>query len=104
MDYLRILCGTEESLPVYADIVVCLQNISIFPDLIEPIYRKALNMDEEDLIRLRFGLLRLQMYADINRNQDLDLAQRIKYVAELLEETLFGDIAITLSGPVEEET
>lgn len=102
MDYLRILCGTEQVLPVYSDIVLCLQDISIFPDLIEPIYRQALSMNEEDLVRLRFGLLRLQMYADINRNQDLDIAQQIKYIAELLEETLFGDIAIARGDQVEE--
>ncbi len=102
MDYFRILSGIEEPLPVYNDIVTCLNDISLFPDLIEPIYRSAIQLSDEDLLRLRFALLRLQMYADINRNQDLDRAQQIKYVAEILQETLFGEILITMREQGEE--
>lgn len=99
MDYHRILCGTGEPLLVYDDIVRCLMDISLFPDLIEPVYRKFLLLSEEDQIRLRFGLLRLQMYADINHYRDLDLAQQIKYVADLLDETLFGEILVLRREP-----
>ena len=92
MDYLRVLTGTEKPLPIYTVIISCLENPLVFPDLIEPIYREAMTMDDETLDRFRFSLIRLQIYSDIHRNEDLEKAMHIKYVAQMLEKVVYGTL------------
>ena len=94
MDYLRILSGKEKSLPIYTGIIACLENPQVFPDLIEPISREAMIMDDETLDRFRFSLIRLQLYADIHRNEDLEMAMHIKYVAQVLEKLVYGTLVM----------
>ena len=48
MDYLRILSGIDKPLPVYKEVVVALENPLSFPDLLEPIYREAMKLDDEN--------------------------------------------------------
>ena len=92
MNFLRVLTGTEKQLPIYTGIISCLENPLVFPDLIEPIYREAMNMDDETLDRFRFSLIRLQLYSDIHRNEDLEKAMHIKYVAQVLEKVVYGTL------------
>jgi hypothetical protein len=92
MDYYRVLCGTEAPHEIYHDISTCVDNILLFPDRVEPIYRKAVAFDEDTLDRFRFALIRLQIYADIHRYEDLERAQRIKYVSQVLEKIIFGNL------------
>jgi hypothetical protein len=99
MDYLRILTGKEKPLPIYKGIVTCLENPLAFPDLIEPIYREAMNLDDETLDRFRFSLMRLQLYADLHRNEDLETAMNIKYVAQVLEKVVYGSLVMEPSEP-----
>jgi hypothetical protein len=94
MDYLRILTGKERDLPIYKGIVVCLENPLSFPDLVEPIYREAMNLDEETLDHFRFSLIRLELWADIHRNEDIEKAMHIKYVAQVLERVIFGSLVM----------
>jgi hypothetical protein len=94
VDYLRVLTGKEKPIPIYAGVVVCLEKPLAFPDMVEPIYREAMNLDDETLDRFRFSLLRLQIYADINRNEDLEKAMHIKYVAQVLEKVVFGTLVM----------
>jgi hypothetical protein len=92
MDYLRILTGKEKPLPIYTAIIACLESPLAFPDLIEPIYREAMNMDDETLDRFRFSLIRLQLYSDIHRNEDMERAMHIRYVAQVLEKVVYGTL------------
>jgi len=92
MDYLRVLTGKEKPLSIYTGIIACLENPLAFPDLIEPVYREAMNMDDATLDRFRFSLIRLQLHADIHRNEDLEKAMHIKYVAQVLEKVVFGTL------------
>ncbi|HUH79435.1 MAG TPA: hypothetical protein VLY83_06015 [Methanoregula sp.] len=94
MDYLRILTGKEKPLPIYAGVVVCLEKPLTFPDMIEPIYREAMNLDDDALDRFRFSLLRLQLYADVHRNEDLEKAMHIRYVSQVLEKVIFGTLVM----------
>jgi hypothetical protein len=94
MDYLRVLTGKEKPLPVYTGIIACLESPLVFPDLIEPIYREAMTMDDETLDRFRFSLIRLQLYSDIHRNEDLEKAMHIKYVAQVLEKVVYGTLVM----------
>jgi hypothetical protein len=89
---MRILCGREKPLPIYKGVIACLENPIVFPDMVEPIYREAINLDDETLDRFRFALLRLQLYADIHRNEDLEKAMEIKYVSQVLEKVVFGTL------------
>jgi hypothetical protein len=92
MDYARVLAGKEKPLAIYKGVITCLENPKTFPDLLEPIYREAMNLDDESLDRFRFALLRLEIYADIHRNEDLEQAMQIKYVAQVLEKLIFGSL------------
>jgi hypothetical protein len=94
MDYLRVLTGKEPPLTIYDGIIICLENPLAFPDLLEPIYHQAMNLDDDTLDRVRFALLRLQIYADIHRNEDLEKAMHIKYVAQVLEKVIFGTLVM----------
>jgi hypothetical protein len=89
---MRVLCGREKPLAIYKGVIACLENPQVFPDMVEPIYREAMNLDDETLDRFRFALLRLQLYADIHRNEDLEKAMEIKYVSQSLEKVVFGTL------------
>ncbi|OPY38749.1 MAG: hypothetical protein A4E35_00535 [Methanoregula sp. PtaU1.Bin051] len=94
MDYARVLAGKEKPLPIYKGVIACLENPKIFPDLLEPIYREAMILDDETLDKFRFALLRLQIHADIHRNEDLEQAMHIKYVAQVIEKVVFGTLVM----------
>jgi hypothetical protein len=94
MDFLRVLTGKEKPLPIYQLLISPLENPRVFPDMIEPIYREAMNMDEDSLDRFRFALLRLQIYADVHRNEDLEVSMHIRYVAQVLERLVYGSAAM----------
>jgi hypothetical protein len=94
MDYMRVLCGKEKPLAIYKGVIACLENPQAFVDLVEPIYREAMNLDDETLDRFRFALVRLQLYADIHRNEDLEKAMELKYVSQVLEKLVFGTLVM----------
>ena len=99
MDYLRILTGKEKPLPIYKGVVVCLENPLAFHVMLEPVYREAMNLDDETLDRFRFSLMRLQLYADLHRNEDLETAMNIKYVAQVLEKVIYGSLVMEPAEP-----
>jgi hypothetical protein len=99
MDYLRILSGKAAPLPIYEPVIACLDNPQAFPDLLEPVYREAMKFDDETLDQFRFALLRLQIYADIHRNEDLEKAMHIRYVAQVLEKVIFGTLVMEPPEP-----
>jgi hypothetical protein len=99
MDYQRILVGKEKNLPIYKGVVAALENPLGFPDLLEPIYREAMTLDDQTLDQFRFSLMRLQLYADIHRNEDLEQAMQIKYVAQVLEKVIFGSLIMEPEEP-----
>jgi hypothetical protein len=84
MNFREMLEGGGISLAVYDDIALVLEDIERFPLFIEKIYRAAMGFDDETLDHLRFTLLRVQIYSDIHRNEDMEQAQKIKYVAQVL--------------------
>lgn len=92
MDFREMLEGGGSPLPVYDDIAVVLDQIELFPFYIEKIYRSAMTYDDETLDRLRFALLRIQIHSDIHRNEDMEQAQKTKYVAQVLEKIIFGSL------------
>ncbi len=94
MDFMRVLAGKEKPLAIYKGVIACLENPQAFADLLEPIYREAMNLDDDSLDRFRFSLLRLQIYADIHRNEDLEQAMHIKYVAQVLEKVIYGTLVM----------
>jgi hypothetical protein len=100
MDYLPLLVGQGEPLPIYRYIAACLADIRVFPDEVEIIYREAMTLPEESLDRVRFALLRLQIYADVHRNEDLEQAQSVRYVAQVLEKIIFGNLLLEFEEPI----
>ncbi|MDD1677940.1 MAG: hypothetical protein LUO93_01990 [Methanomicrobiales archaeon] len=99
-EYENILQGKQEtSLGIFASIMAILEDIESFPDLLEPIYREAAVLDEESLDYLRFALLRLQVYADIHRNENMEEAQNLKYVGQVLEKIIYGSLMLEKEEP-----
>ncbi|NLZ30236.1 MAG: hypothetical protein GX885_05780 [Methanomicrobiales archaeon] len=94
MDHAEILAGRGDLLPVYGRIVQALERFEEFPFLLESVYREAQELGEEDLDRLRFGLVRLQVYADIHRYENMEAAQQMKYIASVLERVIFGRLLL----------
>ncbi len=94
MDHAEILAGRGDLLPVYERIVQALERFEEFPFLLESVYREAQELGEEDLDRLRFGLVRLQVYADIHRYENMEAAQQMKYIASVLERVIFGRLLL----------
>ena len=94
MDFMLVLCWKEKPLPIYKGVIACLENPQAFVDFVEPIYREAMNLDDETLDRFRFALVRLQLYADIHRNEDLEKAMELKYVSQVLEKLVFGTLVM----------
>jgi hypothetical protein len=92
MKYREVLEGGETSLPVYDDIAAVLEDVRLFPLMIEKIYRTAMTFDDDTLDHLRFALLRVQIYSDIHRTEDMERAQKIKYVTQVLEKIVFGSL------------
>ena len=99
MNFQEMLEGGGISLPVYEDIARVLEDIELFPLSIEKIYRMAMGFDDESLDHLRFALLRVQIYSDIHRNDDMEQAQKIKYVAQVLEKVIFGSLMMEHEEP-----
>lgn len=100
MDYLRILAGRDAPLPIHKAIVPALENPLLFPDLLEPIYREAMTLDDETLDRFRFSLMRLQIYADVHRNEDMEKSMHLRYVAQVLEKVVFGSLIMEPAEPL----
>ncbi len=94
MDFERVLTGREKPLAIYKGVIACLETPQAFPDLLEPTYREAMTLDDDSLDRFRFALMRLQIYADVHRNEDLEQATHIKYVAQVLEKVVFGTLVM----------
>ncbi|MDD1676608.1 MAG: hypothetical protein LUQ40_02610 [Methanomicrobiales archaeon] len=94
MDYLTLITAGQETLPLHTDIVSSLENLERFPLLLEKIYRDTVALDENALDQLRFALLRLQVYADIHQYENMEKAQKIKYVAQVLEKVIFGSLML----------
>ncbi len=94
MDYIRIISGKGEVLDIYHMLIPCLETIEEFTPSIEPIYLAAIKMEGDDLDHFRFGLVRLQVYADIHRYEDSDEMQKMKYVAQVLEKIIFGNLML----------
>lgn len=94
MNLRDVLTGGSEPLDIYDEIVPVLEDVALLPWKIESIYRKASTYDEGRLDRLRFALVRIQVYADIHRNEDMERAQSIKYASVVLEKVIFGSLML----------
>jgi hypothetical protein len=94
MLYQDILRGESDPMDIYDNIARCLEKIELLPYLLETIYREATALSEEEPDHLRFALLRLQVYADIHRYENMEETQKIKYVSQVLEKVIFGSLLL----------
>ncbi|WP_440948965.1 hypothetical protein [Methanosphaerula subterraneus] len=97
MEYMRVLQGTGGEMEIYKEIVICLEDLNQLPDRIEPIFRSAQLFNEGDLERLRFALVRVQIYTDIHSTQDMEKAQRVRYAAQVIERIIFGSLLLEVA-------
>lgn len=94
MEFMRVLQGTGGEMEIFKEIVLCLEDLNQLPDRIEPIFRSAHQFNETDLERLRFALVRIQIYTDIHSTQDMEKAQRVRYAAQVIERIIFGSLLL----------
>ncbi|MDK2975349.1 MAG: hypothetical protein PWP08_1720 [Methanofollis sp.] len=99
MDIARVLRGTGDPLEIYTPIAGAIAEISTFPDLVESIYDTANGLSDDEADRLHFGLIRLQIYADVHRYENMELLQQMKYVAQVLEKLIFGSLMLEGGEP-----
>jgi hypothetical protein len=92
MKFREVLEAGGAPLPLFDEIARVLDDSQLFPGAVEKIDRSAMTLDEEGLDHLRFALLRVQIYSDIHRNEDMEQAQKIKYVSQVLEKIIFGSL------------
>lgn len=92
---MKILSGNGELMDIFQDILPALEDIHVFPDIVEPVYQKAQALDDASLDRFRFSLVRVQIWADIHRNEDMEKAQNMKYVAQVMEKIIFGSLLMS---------
>ncbi|MBP2146156.1 hypothetical protein J2129_001610 [Methanofollis sp. W23] len=92
--YLRVLQGAGEPLEIYTRIAAALADIATFADRVEPIAAAASALPDPDLEHLRFALVRLQVYADIHRYENIEQTQWMKYVAQVLERVIYGSLML----------
>ncbi|MEA2035516.1 MAG: hypothetical protein U9N40_08570 [Euryarchaeota archaeon] len=94
MKYMDILTGHNKPMSMYPEIIRCLEDIKVLPFFIEPIYISALDLEGNEADHLHFALVRLQVFADIHRYEDVEEMQKMKYVAQVLEKIIFGSLML----------
>ncbi|QSZ66892.1 hypothetical protein RJ40_04995 [Methanofollis aquaemaris] len=92
--FLRVLRGAGEPLEIHTEIAAVLADVATFPDRLEPIVAAASALPDPELEHLRFALVRLQVYADIHRYENIEQTQWMKYVAQVLERLIFGSLMV----------
>lgn len=68
------------------------------PYLIEEL--NSLEIEDEE--RFRFALLRVQIDSELRMNEDIQKHQRRRFVAQVIEKMLFGELFIEIKPPGEE--
>lgn len=68
------------------------------PYLIEEI--NSLEIEDEE--RFRFALVRIQIDSELRMNEDILKHQRRRFVGQVIEKMLFGELLIEMRGHVEE--
>lgn len=100
---LQLLLGMEKvnSENVTRDIALLARVIDdpfSLPYLIEEIN----SMELEDEEKFRFALLRIQIDSELRMNEDIPKHQRRRFVCQVIEKMLFGELLIELQPQLEE--
>jgi hypothetical protein len=102
-DTLGLLLGKTQVKPeeVTNDFLLLAQAIDdpfSLPYLIEEL--NSLEMEDEEAFR--FGLLRIQIDSELRMNEDIQKHQRRRFVAQVIEKMLFGELFIEMKAPEDE--
>jgi hypothetical protein len=68
------------------------------PYLIEEL--NAIEIKDEEMVR--FALVRVQIDSELRMNEDIQMHQRRRFVAQVMEKLLFGEVLIEMGAPLEE--
>ncbi|HUV84042.1 MAG TPA: hypothetical protein VMW53_13355 [archaeon] len=68
------------------------------PYLIEEL--NSLEMEDEEAFR--FGLMRIQIDSELRMNEDIQKHQRRRFVSQVIEKMLFGELFIEMKAPADE--
>ncbi|MDF1558223.1 MAG: hypothetical protein P1P80_08625 [ANME-2 cluster archaeon] len=103
MDTLRLLLGqTDVDTDNFSEeillIAKAIDDPYSLPYLIEEL--NALEIDDGE--SLRFALLRVQIDSELRMNEDIQKHQRRRFVAQVIEKLLFGEVLIEMGAPFEE--
>ncbi|MDF1532368.1 MAG: hypothetical protein P1P72_08660 [ANME-2 cluster archaeon] len=103
VDTLRLLMGQTEvdTVSVSEEILLLARAIDdpySLPYLIEEL--NALEITDEELVR--FALVRVQIDSELRMNEDIQMHQRRRFVAQVIEKLLFGEVLIEIGAPLVE--
>ncbi|MCL7475899.1 MAG: hypothetical protein M8352_07645 [ANME-2 cluster archaeon] len=103
VDTLRLLMGQTEvdTVSVSEEILLLARAIDdpySLPYLIEEL--NALEITDEELVR--FALVRVQIDSELRMNEDIQMHQRRRFVAQVIEKLLFGEVLIEMGAPLVE--
>jgi phage-related minor tail protein len=85
--------------PEYQLLAEAIEHPLQLPYLIEQIYR--LDIQDEDAYR--FALLRVQIDADLRMSEDIPRYQQQKYIAQVIERIIYGNLMLEDHPPTIEE-
>jgi hypothetical protein len=80
--------------PILSRIGEVLKNPRDLPYAVEELCEAAEKLDEERKRGLRYALLRVQIDSDLRRQEDLQTMQERKYVAQVLEKLIYGELLL----------
>ncbi|NIA03132.1 MAG: hypothetical protein GWP12_01125 [Nitrospirae bacterium] len=98
-----MLLGKKQVKPeaVTNDILLLAQAIDdpfSLPYLIDEL--NSLEMEDEEAFR--FGLLRIQIDSELRMNEDIQKHQRRRFVSQVIEKMLFGELFFEMKAPEDE--
>lgn len=100
---LQLLVGQKQ--PDFSNIQ---DNILLLSEVVDDPYKlpylieQIQSLEIEDKDKFRFALLRVQIDSELHMNEDIQRNQQRRYVAQIIEKLLYGEILLEVGGKEEE--
>lgn len=100
VDTLQLLLGqaSVEQVNVPGEILLLAKAIDD-PYCLPLIIEELDELEIKDEKMFRFALLRVQIESELRMNEDIQMHQRRRYVAQVIEKMIFGELLIEIGAP-----
>lgn len=101
VDTLRLLMGqTELDIVSVAEEILLLAKVIDDPYSLPYLIKELNDLEIKDEESVRFALVRVQIDSELRMNEDIQMHQRRRYVAQVIEKLLFGEVLIEIGAPM----